>query len=225
VVAQVVAAGGQPDYSARMFPVPPNSPQLPMLMIDTTQPDPASASKTVELVVAQADPTLRALQQQADVPDDQMVKPFTVSPPSVPTGAVPSRTRSTVAIALAGAGIAILLGVIVDVVLMRFKARRQRRRQARVQTPDVAAPPAATGPPHEAAWAREPVEAPRDGEPWRDPAVHEVHPTHEDAHGHPADLTHGADPAGGLRADGVDPAEVYSRNKHAAADEVRTDSR
>jgi hypothetical protein len=134
VSAPVVAAGGQPNYTAKMFPVPATVQELPMLMIEATEPDPAAASKTVELVVAQAGPTLRTLQQQANVPDDQMATAFVVSPPSVPAGGMPSRTKSTIAIGVAGVGIAILVGLVVDVLLMRWKAGRQKRRQTRVQT-------------------------------------------------------------------------------------------
>ena len=136
VVVKVVAGGGEPNYTARMFPVPPTMPELPLIMIEATEPDPAGASKTVELVVAQADSTLRTLQQQASVPDDQMVKPFVVSPPSAPAAGMPSRTRSTIAVFVAGAGLAILVGLVVDVLLTRWKARRQKRQQVQAQTAD-----------------------------------------------------------------------------------------
>jgi hypothetical protein len=132
VVARVVEAGGKRDYNARMFPVPANSPELPLIMIEATEPDPTSATKTVELVEAQADPTLRTFQQQAGVPDDQMVKALVVSPPTAPLGGIPSRTRSTVAIFAAGAGLAILIGVVVDLGLIRWKARRQKSQQRKL---------------------------------------------------------------------------------------------
>jgi hypothetical protein len=92
--------------------------------------------KTVSLVVDQAGSTLQALQQQAKVPDSQMVTPLVVSPPSPPAAGVPSRIRSTLAIAIGGAGLAILAGVIVDVMLLRWKSRRKRRNQ--VVPPTVA---------------------------------------------------------------------------------------
>jgi hypothetical protein len=138
VEGQVVAAGGKADYSARMFPVAAGSPELPLIMIDATDPDPAVASKTVQLVAAQADPVLRTLQQQAGVPDDQMVKPLVAAPASPPVAAMPTRTRSTIAIFAAGVGIAILVGLVVDVLLMRWKAHRQKRRPTRVETAGVA---------------------------------------------------------------------------------------
>jgi hypothetical protein len=134
VVAQVAAAGGQADYTARIFPVPATSPELPLIMVEATEPDPVAASKTVELVVAQADPTLRNLQRQAGVPDDQMVKALVASPPSAPAGGTPSRTRSTISVFAAGAGLAILVGVVVDLFMTRWKARRQKRQPIRVQT-------------------------------------------------------------------------------------------
>jgi hypothetical protein len=138
VVERVVAAGGQADYTSGMFWVPPTSPQLPMVTISATEPDPAAALKTVELVVAQADSTLRTLQQKANVPDAQMVTPLVVSPPSAPVAGMPSRIKSTIAIFAAGVGIVILAGLLVDVLLMRRKARRQERPQTRVQTTDGA---------------------------------------------------------------------------------------
>ena len=96
VVAQVVAAGGEANYTARMFPVPGTMPELPLVMVEATEPDPVAASKTVELVLAQANPTLDGLQKQANVPVDQMVRSFVVSPPSAPVAGVPSRTKSTI---------------------------------------------------------------------------------------------------------------------------------
>ena len=73
-------------------------------MIEATNADPAAVTKTLELVLQQAEITLRTLQQQAQVPDDQMVAPFVVSPPSAPAAGMPTRTRSTIAIFVAGAG-------------------------------------------------------------------------------------------------------------------------
>jgi hypothetical protein len=136
--AQVISAGGEANYTSKMFPVPAGMQQLPMVMIEATEPDPAAASKTVALVVAQTAPTLLKLQQQASVPDDQMATSFVVSPPSVPAAGMPSRTKSTIAVFVAGAGLAILIGVVVDVLLMRWKPRRQKRHQKRVQTSDGA---------------------------------------------------------------------------------------
>jgi hypothetical protein len=136
VVGQVVAAGGNADYTTKMFPVPASSQELPLVMIEATEPDPIAASKTVQLVVAQADPVLRTLQQQAGVSDDQMAKLLVASPPSPPAGGVPSRTRSAMTILAAGVGIAILVGVVVDVLLLRWKARRQKHRHTKVDTAD-----------------------------------------------------------------------------------------
>ncbi|WP_280824739.1 hypothetical protein [Mycobacterium sp. OTB74] len=128
VVNAVVAAGGRPGYGAKMFPVPATAAQLPLIMIDDGEYEAAAATKTVLLAGAQADPVLHAIQQQAGVPEDQMVRAFMVSAPSAPIEAVPSRTRSTIVIIAAGAVAAILVGVILDVILMRRKARRQDRK-------------------------------------------------------------------------------------------------
>jgi len=138
VRGQVAVAGGSADYTARMFPVPGTMPELPLILVEATEPDPLSASKTVELVIAQADPTLRTLQQQANVPVDQMVKPFIVSPPSVPVPGTPSRTRSTVAVFVACAGLAILVGLVADVLLTRWAERRRKRQQTAVKSTEGA---------------------------------------------------------------------------------------
>jgi hypothetical protein len=129
VAAQVIAGGGKADYTARMFPVSATSPELPLIMIEATESDPISAAKTVELAAAQTDSVLRNLQQQAGVPDDQMVKALVVSPPSVPRAGVPSRTRSVIYLSVVGAAIAILAGVVVDVLFMRRRKRLQVQNQ------------------------------------------------------------------------------------------------
>jgi hypothetical protein len=138
IVNGVVAAGGRPDYGVKMFPVPATMGELPLVMIDAGEPDPNSATKTVDLAAAQADAALQAVQQQAGVPDDQMVRGFVVSPPSEPVEAMPTRTRSTIVIFAAGAGAAILVAVLVDVVLLRWKAWRRNRRQIESQAVDAA---------------------------------------------------------------------------------------
>jgi hypothetical protein len=124
VVDQVVAAGGLPAYTSRMFPVPGTMQPLPLIMIEATDADPAAVTRTLELVIAQAEGSLRTLQQQARVPEDQMVATFVVSPPSAPAAGMPSRTRSTIAIFVAGLGLSVVVTVLVDVLLGR--RRRQR---------------------------------------------------------------------------------------------------
>jgi hypothetical protein len=145
IVDNVVAAGGLPDYVSKMFPAPANQ-QLPLIVIDATDEDPAAVTKTLEVVIAQAGVSVRTLQQQARVPDDQMVAPFVVSPPSAPAAAMPTRTRSTIAIFVAGAGLSVLLTVLADVLLTRRKSRAQQRRQERS---DAAAGPDPAHPPNE----------------------------------------------------------------------------
>jgi hypothetical protein len=125
-VDRVVAGGGLPDYVSKMFPVPANTSPLPIVMIESTNADPAAVTRTLELVITQADVTLRALQRQAQIPEDQMVTPFVVSPPSTPAAGMPARTRSTIAIFVAGAGLAVLVTVVMDALLVRRKARRVR---------------------------------------------------------------------------------------------------
>ena len=157
-VDRVVAAGGLPDYVSRMFPVPGTMPQLPLIMIEATDADPAEVSKTLELVVAQAEVTLRTLQHQAQVPEDQMVAPFVVSPPSTPAAGMPARMRSTIAIFVAGAGLSVLLTVVVDVLLTRRKSRTLQRKLAQAEVaagPDSAHPLNEIQQPIEAAIAAE----------------------------------------------------------------------
>ncbi|MBS1692087.1 MAG: hypothetical protein JST91_07695 [Actinobacteria bacterium] len=141
VVDRVVAAGGRSDYVARMFPVPTTMPQLPLIMIEATEATPEDATNTVNLVIAQAEPTLRTLQQQARVPDDQMVELFVVSPTSAPAEAMPSRTRSTIAIFLAGAGLSVLVTVLADVFLVRRRARIEKRHEEQAATAEAGSGP------------------------------------------------------------------------------------
>jgi hypothetical protein len=136
VVDNVVAGGGLSDYAARMFPVPASSPPMPMILIESSNGDPAAVTKTLELVLRQADGALHDIQAQAQVPTNLMVAPFVVSPPSAPSAGMPSRTRSTVAIFVAGFGLSVLMTVLADILLTRLRSRSQRRRQAH---PDSAA--------------------------------------------------------------------------------------
>jgi hypothetical protein len=135
----VVAGGGKPDFVVRMFPpaVTGNgtAEQLPLIMIEATEGDQISAARTVELAAAQADPVLRNLQQQAGVPEDQMVKPLTVSPPMTVPG-VPSRKRTTAAILGAGLGLAILAGVGADLSIIRRQERKRGRQGSDLRISD-----------------------------------------------------------------------------------------
>ena len=130
VVDQIVAAGGLPHYVSEMFPVPATSPQLPLVWIEVTDPDPEAVTKTLELLIAQSDATLREVQQNARVPSDQMVTSFVVSPPSTPAMGMPTRMRSTIAIFVAGAALTVLLTVVLDVLLTRIGARRRQKSTA-----------------------------------------------------------------------------------------------
>lgn len=140
VVDRVVAAGGMPDFSARLFPVPETAPPIPLVMIEQTAPDPATASKTLELVTTELDATLESIQQQARVPENMMVESFVVSPPSTPIAAVPSRTRSTITVFVAGLGASIIVTVLSDILLMRRKKRAQARPAAPIEPERTASP-------------------------------------------------------------------------------------
>jgi hypothetical protein len=137
VVDRVVAAGGLPDYGARLFPVPPTAPPIPLVMIEETSADPAAVRKTLELVIAAMPAMLRSLQEGASVPEDQMVHAFVVSPPSDPAAAMPKRTRATISIFVAGLGLTVVFTVLVDVLLVR----RRKRIEAGPQAPSAAGGP------------------------------------------------------------------------------------
>ena len=80
-------------------------------------------------MIKHAEDTLKSLQQQARVPADQMVGMFVVLPPTAPTATMPSRMKSTITIFVAGAGLALLVTVLADVLLTHFKSRAQRRQK------------------------------------------------------------------------------------------------
>lgn len=127
VKQKVVELGGEPNFKVRMFPPDVTSNiaqyQLPLIMVEATEPDPESATKTVEVVAQQAGEVLRSLQQQAAVPNDQMATVITVSPPHA-VGGMPSRTKSALILLAAGVGVALLAGVLVDGLLLRIGRRR-----------------------------------------------------------------------------------------------------
>jgi hypothetical protein len=131
VKAQVVAAGGMGNFSVRMFPGSPsagtNQTQLPLIMIEATESDPASAVKTVELAAAQADSVLTGVQQQAGVPDFQMVKAIQASRPQAVEG-TPSRNKTLLVTLMIGIGLAILAGVGLDALVNRLQKWRRERR-------------------------------------------------------------------------------------------------
>jgi len=130
VVNRVVALGGMPDYIARMFPTPPNAQPIPLVMIENTASDPAASMKTLELVTNEMSSALEAIQRQANVPPTMMVNSFLVSPPSRPVAAMPTRTRATASIAVAGIGLSVLTTVFVDVLLDRRRKRVEERPKA-----------------------------------------------------------------------------------------------
>ncbi|MFW0795330.1 hypothetical protein AAFP30_16065 [Gordonia sp. CPCC 205515] len=139
VANKVVAGGGNAAFSARMFPVPEATQQIPLVLIDTSTPDPQTSLRTLQLATAEYGVALENLQRDARVSPSTMVQPFVVSAPSTPAPAMPSRTRSTMTIVVAGLGISIVAAVVADVILMR---RRQRRtaRAAVAETSSDAAP-------------------------------------------------------------------------------------
>ncbi|TSD94467.1 hypothetical protein FOS14_20850 [Skermania sp. ID1734] len=131
---QVKEQADTATYTARMFPVPAQFQQLPLIMIEATAANPASATKAVDLVAAQAGPKLQAVQQQAGVPPSQMVTAFAVSPPSAPVATMSGRMRAVIIVCAAGVGIAIVVAVIIDLIVLRLRARSQKSRHTRRRT-------------------------------------------------------------------------------------------
>lgn len=119
VAARVVAAGGGPNYTAKMFPTSNNAPQLALIMVESTESDPQVSAKTVSAAVGQVDPVLKSLQQQAGVPPNLMVNALAASPPSPPIAATPSRTKSAVTTMIGGLIVTVIAVVAADVVLSR----------------------------------------------------------------------------------------------------------
>jgi len=141
VLDRVAAEGGLPGFWAKLIQVPPSVPQPPIIMIEITTANRDAVTRTLELATKQAEQTLKALQQQARVPDDQMVQLFVVAPPTPPVGGMPSRMKSTLMILIAGAGLSIVFTVLLDVVWLRAKARVKRRRAAAQSGETVSAEP------------------------------------------------------------------------------------
>lgn len=140
VVDTVVAGGGLSDYSSKMFPTPTGVGTIPLVMVEETNPDPEATLRTLELVMSQSAETVKNLQRQAGVAQDQMATALVVMPPTTPSAAMPSRTRSTVATFVAGAGLTVLLTVLVDVLLTRLLARRRRSSNTSPVPPQAAEP-------------------------------------------------------------------------------------
>lgn len=143
VKSRVVAGGGQGNFTVRMFPSPPAAVQtaLPLIMIEATEPDAATATKTVELAAAQSDSILLAIQQQAGVPDSQMARAIKASSPKA-VGGIPSRNKATLTILGAGAALAILAAVAVDALINRMQQWRRKRRTSGLETSNTSAPAA-----------------------------------------------------------------------------------
>ncbi|MCX5041699.1 hypothetical protein OG921_00655 [Aldersonia sp. NBC_00410] len=119
---QVVAQGGMSDYTAKVFSVVGG--QLPLVVIEATAPDPAIVASTLQAATGVGDGTLHQIQENAGVPPDQMMRTYPIGTIGEPAPAMPSRTRSTVATFVAGFGLSVVLTVIVDVLLIKWRRRK-----------------------------------------------------------------------------------------------------
>lgn len=136
VRSRVVEGGGKGNFTVRMFPAPPSAAvqaALPLIMIEATEPDAASAIKTVDLAANQADAVLVQIQQQAGVLDSEMVRAIKASSPRAVEG-MPSRNRSALLMIGLGTGLAVLAGVVVDVVINNLGRWRRKRHTSNVAT-------------------------------------------------------------------------------------------
>ncbi len=158
VTAKVVAAGGAANFTVRMFPSPVigggAGTQLPLIMVEATEDDAASATKTVELAAAQVQPVLESLQRQAGVADAQMARAVVVSPASTVAG-TPSRGRKFGTIIAVGTCAAILTGVAMDALLLRLRSGRRRPTAAPVQRDHGSGDPDLDASPIDKALARQ----------------------------------------------------------------------
>lgn len=139
VVDEVIAAGGQSNYTVRLLPAQGTTAPQPVIMIEAYEANPTDVTTTLELVIAKADTSLHNLQQHARVPEDQMVVPFVVSPPGAPAAEMPSSpARLAITMFAGGLVAAVLAALLVDALLGR-RARWIKARAART-TPTVAGP-------------------------------------------------------------------------------------
>lgn len=145
VKEKVVAGGGKSNFTVRMFPTPAtgNGPQaeLPLIMIEAEEADPASATTTVELAASQTDSILQAIQRGAGVADSEMVRAVQASQPT-PVAATSGRTKSFLVILMAGIGLAVLSAVGVDALIngLRKLINRQRKRSRERRRSDLTRP-------------------------------------------------------------------------------------
>lgn len=135
---QVVAAGGNDNYTAKLFPIGANNNQLPLIVVEASEPNADSASKTVQLVAQQAWSVTRRMQQAAGVGEDQMVRPVVVSPPTTPSPKAEGQLKLAIAIFLIGVAAAVAASVVVDVLLVRRNAREDSRRTASIRAQEGA---------------------------------------------------------------------------------------
>ena len=131
VKERVVAGGGVGNFTVRMFPGAdssgqPQQAQLPLIMVEATESDPATVVKTVSLAASQANSVLIAVQQQAGVPDLQMAKAIQASQPQAVMG-TPSRRKSLAVTLVFGIALAILAGIAADAFLSRLQKWRRER--------------------------------------------------------------------------------------------------
>lgn len=130
VKAKVMEAGGKWGYTVKNFPSPTGQTPLPLIMVESSQADAATAKNTVELAALQIDPVLQQLQRNVGVPEAQIVRAVVVTPP-VPVKAFPSRTRSSLGLFAGGLVLSILAAVVTDLLVTRVAGKMRNRRVAR----------------------------------------------------------------------------------------------
>lgn len=124
---KVTALGGQPGFAVKNFPTPPGTQvPLPLIMIEMTSGDQASADKTMQIASTQMDSVVRDVQRSAGVAESQMARAIVVSP-AKSVLAMPSRTKASAGLFFGGLGLAVVASVIADFVANRLQRNNTRR--------------------------------------------------------------------------------------------------
>jgi hypothetical protein len=131
VKAQVVAGGGSANFFAEMAKTIDTAgkpgPDKPLIRIEAIAEDPHVAQKTAQLAAAETDRILADLQQEAGVPNDQMVKAIAITPASVPVTPTQSPRKLAIYRAMIGIAVVIFVSVGVDSVFSRRRRRHKNR--------------------------------------------------------------------------------------------------
>jgi hypothetical protein len=129
VKGRVVAGGGTANFFAEAVKTFDSAgkpgPEKPLIRIEAIAEDPHVAQNTAQLAAAEADHVLGDIQQQAGVPDEQMVKAITIAPASVPVTPMQGPRKLAIYRAMIGITIVIFVSVGIDSILTRRRRRKE----------------------------------------------------------------------------------------------------